>query len=313
MGVFGESTTRAVAAFQDARGLHVQGHCDEATWTALVEASYRLGDRTLVLAAPNMRGDDVAELQSVLARLGFDCGRVDGILGPSTTRALEDFQRNSGLRPDGICGPETVRALLVLGRRTGSGPGVATLREFEALAGSGRRLDDLRVVVGQFGGMSSLTRRITYALRQRGATVTATDEPDAPAQAATANRFAATVYVGFEARAEAVATACYYAVPTFESAGGRSLAMRLVQTFERWIPQLTLAAHGMRLAVLRETRMPAVLCVVGPVQQLTDATPGMAEAVVEALETWADAPLIGAGGEAPADSANLDPAVDGCG
>jgi N-acetylmuramoyl-L-alanine amidase len=80
-----------VTEFQQARGLHASGQCDDATWTALVEASYRLGDRTLLLTAPNMRGDDVAELQSILARLGFDCGRVDGILGPSTTRALEDF------------------------------------------------------------------------------------------------------------------------------------------------------------------------------------------------------------------------------
>jgi N-acetylmuramoyl-L-alanine amidase len=297
--VFAASTERAVAEFQGARGLHVHGRCDEPTWTALVEASYQLGDRTLVLSAPNMRGDDVGALQSVLARLGFDCGRVDGILGPTTTRALEDFQRNCGLTPDGICGPETVRALDVLGRQSGSGPGVAALREFEALSGSCRRLDDLRVVIGQFGGMSSLTRQVTHALRQRGATVTATDEPDAPAQAATANRFAATVYVGFEARAETVATVCYYAVPTFESSGGRSLATRLVHMFEKRVPTIPLQAQGMRLPVLRETRMPAVLCAIGPVQDVIDLNAGVAAAVVEALESWADAPFLIAGGEAP--------------
>ncbi len=290
--MFGASTERALAEFQNGRGLHVHGRCDESTWIALVEASYRLGDRLLVLSAPNMRGDDVAELQSVLARLGFNCGRVDGILGPGTTRALEDFQRNCGLVPDGICGPATVRALDVLGRQSGSGPGVAALRDVESLSGSCRRLHDIRVVVGQFGGMSSLTRQVTHALRQRGATVTATDEPDAAAQAATANRFAATVYVGFEARAETVATVCYYAVPTFESAGGRSLAARLVQTFERTVPGVPLEAQGMRLAVLRETRMPAVLCAVGPVQQVIDRSPSVAAAVVEALEIWADAPLL---------------------
>lgn len=289
--MFGASTERAVAEFQTARGLHVHGRCDEPTWLALVEASYRLGDRRLVLSAPNMRGDDVAELQSMLARLGFDCGRVDGILGPATTRAIEDFQRNCGVAPDGICGPDTVRALDVLGRQSGSGPGIAALRELESLSGSCRRLNDLRVVVGQFGGMSSLTRQVTHSLRQRGATVTATDEPDAAAQAATANRFAATVYVGFEARAETIATVSYYAVPTFESAGGRSLATRLVHMFDSCVPGIPLAAQGMRLAVLRETRMPAVLCAIGPVQHVIDATPAVAAAVVEALERWADAPL----------------------
>ena len=38
-----------------------------------------------MLTAPNLRGEDVAELQRILARLGFDCGRVDGIYGPDTT------------------------------------------------------------------------------------------------------------------------------------------------------------------------------------------------------------------------------------
>ena len=104
-------TEHAVRSFQTARGLHGDGICDETTWTALVEASWRLGDRQLLLTLPNLRGDDVADLQSRLARLGFDCGRVDGILGPRTARALADFQSNCGLLADGICGPDTVRSI----------------------------------------------------------------------------------------------------------------------------------------------------------------------------------------------------------
>ena len=49
---------------------------------ALIEAGWRLGDRLLVLAAPQLRGDDVTELQDALNQLGFDCGRPDGIFGP---------------------------------------------------------------------------------------------------------------------------------------------------------------------------------------------------------------------------------------
>jgi hypothetical protein len=45
--------------------------------------------------------------------------------------------------------------------------------------------------------------------------------------------------------------------------------------------------------------MPAVLCAIGPVQQVIDQTPSVAAAVVEALEIWADAPLLDTGGEAP--------------
>ena len=57
------------------------------------------------------------------ARLGFDCGRVDGILGPRTARALEEFQSNCGIAADGVCGPDTVRTLTVMSCQTGAGPG----------------------------------------------------------------------------------------------------------------------------------------------------------------------------------------------
>ena len=35
--------------------------------------------------------------------MGFDAGRVDGIFGRSTERALREFQRNVGLFDDGTC------------------------------------------------------------------------------------------------------------------------------------------------------------------------------------------------------------------
>lgn len=284
----------AVGEFQAARGLRRTGVCDHSTWLALVEASWRLGDRVLVLSAPNLRGDDVADLQTALARLGFDCGRVDGIFGPTTHRAVAEFQRNCGLPVDGMSGSDTVRALQVLARQSGSGPGVAALRELEHLTSSHRTLADLRIVVGQFGGLSSLTRQLTHALRHRSATVTPTDEPDASAQAAAANRFAANVYLGFEARSDPVSTVCYYAVPTFVSVGGHTLATQLEHTFSAVVPALPLRAVGMRLPVLRETRMTAVLCALGPVQQVVDATPTIVGAVVDSLERWTSSPLSAA-------------------
>ena len=157
-------------------------------------------------------------LQDGLNQLGFDCGRPDGIFGPATVRALEDFQRNGGLSPDGICGPRTVRMLELLRRQTGSGPGVASVREALTIHES---LRTLRIVVGQFGGLSSITRSVTRALRNGGATVMSTDEYEAAAQAAAANRFGAQLYVGFEARSDERSLISYFAVPTFESIGGR--------------------------------------------------------------------------------------------
>jgi N-acetylmuramoyl-L-alanine amidase len=286
-GLFCESTEAALSSFQQARGLRLSGNCDEETWRAIVEASWRLGDRLLMLVAPNLRGDDVAELQSLLARIGFDSGRVDGIFGPATKRALEDFQQNCGLYVDGVSGPDTVKALQVVARQSGTGPGITAVRELEALTASARSLADLRVVVGQFGGLSALSRALVRALRHRSAAVVASDEPDAAAQAAAANRFAATVYIGFESRTEPIFAIHYYAVPQFESAGGRSLAEAIATRCRSAPAGFEPIVNGMRLPVLRETRMPAVLCAVGDVQQALDQSDELVQAVVDALETWA--------------------------
>jgi len=273
-----------VNTFQRARGLHVNGRCDEHTWLALLEAGWRLGDRLLVLAAPQQRGDDITALQDGLNQLGFDCGRPDGIFGPATVRALEDFQRNGGLSPDGICGPRTVGMLELLRRQTGSGPGVASVRESLTTQES---LRTLRVVVGQFGGLSQITRSVTRALRTGGATVMSTDEYEAAAHAAAANRFGAQLYIGFEARADTRSLISYFAVPTFESIGGRTLATQMVTA---WCGDVLAVpeVRGMRLPVLRETRMPAVLCSLGPVRTAVDATDAVTETVVSAVTAWTE-------------------------
>ncbi|MDQ3757231.1 MAG: peptidoglycan-binding protein, partial [Actinomycetota bacterium] len=65
-GTYGFGTEGAVRAFQQARGLRADGICGRETWSALVEAGYRLGDRLLFLRQPMLRGDDVAALQRQL-------------------------------------------------------------------------------------------------------------------------------------------------------------------------------------------------------------------------------------------------------
>jgi N-acetylmuramoyl-L-alanine amidase len=283
--LFCRATEAAVRAFQSGRGLRSDGRCDEQTWTALVEASWNLGDRLLFLTSPNLRGDDVADLQSRLGRLGFDCGRVDGILGPRTARALEDFQSNCGKSADGVCGPDTVRALTIMSSQSGAGPGIAAVRERERLRTGFGSVAQCRLVVGQFGGLSALTRTLSRELRLRGATVMSLDEPDAVAQATAANHFAADAYLGFDSQVEPGALVQFYSVPAFESVGGRSLA-ELIATSVGQIDDLQPEVRGMRLSVLRETRMPAVQCVFGPVRTAIDAGPAIAAAIVTAVEQW---------------------------
>jgi N-acetylmuramoyl-L-alanine amidase len=283
--VFCSLTEQAVRDFQTARGMPAIGRCDEHTWAALVEATWAFGDRILVLTSPNMRGDDVAELQSRLARLGFDAGRVDGIFGPDTARALEAFQANCGLVSDGVCGAGTVRVLVRVSSQTGTGPGVTAIRERELLRTGLGSLARCRVVVGHFGGLGALTRSLARELRVRGATVMSLDEPDAVAQALAANHFGADVYLGFETTPEPAAVVHFYRVPTFESAGGRALAEALAA---RCADAVGVAAttQGMRLPVLRETRMPAIVATLGPVRTVTDRSPQLVQQVVAALELW---------------------------
>lgn len=285
LGIFCPATEAALRAFQEHRGVRVTGCCDEESWKALVEANWSLGDRLLVLTSPNLRGDDVADLQASLARLGFDCGRVDGIFGPRTAAALDDFQSNCGLTADAVCGADTVRALRRVIGQTGQGPGISAVRERERLRQAPATLGSLRVVVGQFGGLSSITRAVSRELRHAGAHVVPLDEPDAVVQARTANQFMAHLYVGFEAGRANETVVHYYKVPTFESVGGKGLASCLT-TELRASGLQTAEACGMRLPVLRETRMPAVLVSLAPVRAAVDAAPLVSTHVVHAVQAW---------------------------
>ncbi|MFM9035591.1 MAG: peptidoglycan-binding protein [Mycobacterium sp.] len=145
--VFDDELDHAVRAFQQRRGLLVDGMVGAATYRALREASYRLGARTLAhqFGAP-MYGDDVATLQTRLQDLGFYTGLVDGYFGLQTHNALMSYQRDYGLSPDGICGPETLRSLYFLGSRV-TGGSLHAIREEEHVRVSGPRLSGKRIII----------------------------------------------------------------------------------------------------------------------------------------------------------------------
>lgn len=189
-----------------------------------------------------------------------------------------------------MCGAATSRALEINCVTTGTGPGVATIREMEQLGSVSSLLHDLRVVVGQFGGLSALTRSVAQELRTRGAKVIAVDELEPSFQASAANRHAANVYVGFEAHATRIATVAYYSTEGFHSAGGQALAGRLVASLGALPALHDVTTAGMRLDVLRETRMTAVVCSFGPVQRISDSSAAISDAVVTALAAWAESP-----------------------
>ena len=56
LGAYGRGTVAAVQVFQSQRGLRGDGICDHETWSSLVEAGFRLGDRLLVSSQPDVAG-----------------------------------------------------------------------------------------------------------------------------------------------------------------------------------------------------------------------------------------------------------------
>lgn len=288
LGRFGDVTVAAVRSFQQARGLRVDGVCGRQTWSALVEAGYRLGGRLLFLRQPMLRGDDVATLQRRLGSLGFDPGKVDGLFGTATATALAEFQRNVGLAADGICGPTSVQALERLGAKCEGPLSVAAVRELEALRNAPRTLAGRRIVVGDGGGLHALVSAVARVLTARGAAVGVTLHPDPSEQAAEANGAGAEVYLGFSLDPEVDGcTTAYYAGHRYESPGGRRLAELVQEVVPATLDLKDGGIRGMAVPVLLETRMPAVLCELGPPSMVVERTAELATAFGDVLAAWA--------------------------
>lgn len=263
------------------RGLEPTGSCDDETWTVLLESEYQLGDRLLCLRSPMTRGEDVADLQLRLGTLGFDSGRVDGIFGTSTQRAVGEFQRNAGIVFDQVCGPDTVAALKRLEGRAGSST-IASVRERVTVLGAGHDLSTLRVVVGSPHAGDLLSSRLAAMLAARCDDVTVVDG-DQSTQAALANDFSAGLFIGLEYTPTDEIEVRYFSVPGFESYAGRSLAETIVAE----LPATGVGvARGMRLPVLRETRAPAVVIRLGNRLAVPQHRELVANSLLRALASW---------------------------
>ncbi len=288
LGSYRDGTRAAVEAFQYRRGLRLDGTCGPQTWSALVEAGRKLGDRFLYRRSPMLRGDDVAELQQRLSALGFDTGRVDGIFGDLTSRALGEFQRNVGLPVDGIAGAATLAELLLLGTRHAKTELVASVRDRVALRQAPRTLAGRRIAIGEEGGLDAVLGAVRRRLAQDGALVTTHHHPDDSVQASEANAGEADVYVGIRlGSGDPHCSTAYYAGYRYSSPGGRRLAelLQVALTSSLGLPDQ--GSRGMSVPLLRETRMPAVLCEISPAAVVVEQTAAIAAAVRDSLADWA--------------------------
>ena len=257
-GQFGSATEAAVRAFQEQRGLLVDGLCGPYTWAILVESGFTLGDRMLYFRQPMPRGDDVAELQRRLNALGFHAGREDGILGEETAAAITELQRNLGLAPDGICGPATVAAL----RRvdTLAAGSVASVRERELLRRGPHGLAGKRVFLTAAPGFEALGDAVTRDLAEAGAgALLDTSGADDRSVAASANGFGAALFLGLRAGAGTDCVCSYFSTGTFRSEAGYHVAAAVQEELAGLLGSGA-DPCGKAYSILRETRMAAVVC-----------------------------------------------------
>lgn len=301
LDVFDDDLDHAVGAFQQRRGLLVDGIVGEATYRALKEASYRLGARTLAhqFGAP-MYGDDIATLQSRLQDLGFYTALVDGYFGLQTHNALMSYQREYGLAPDGICGPETLRSLYFLGSRV-TGGSLHAIREEELVRRSGPRLSGKRIIIdpgrggsdhglivsGPDGPISEADILWDLASRLEGRmTAIGMDTflsrpinrcPTDAERAATANVVGADLMISLRFERHPSPAANGVASFYFGSSHGSvsTIGRNLADFIQREVPARTglldCRAHGRTWDLLRLTRMPSVQVDVGYITNVRDS------------------------------------------
>ena len=173
--IFDEKLTQGIKAFQQERGLTATGIINEITARSLEEARFKLGDRVLSFNSSSvMRGDDVSNLQDRLIQMGFNCGKVDGIFGANTERAVQEFQKSVGIASDGKCGPATLISLMRL-VKTVSGGAPNELRESVKHSVRSPALANKVIVIdpswgGEFTGESAngvVESEIVFDLAQR--------------------------------------------------------------------------------------------------------------------------------------------------
>lgn len=311
--LFDHAMDRAVRAFQQQRGLFVDGVVGGTTYRALDEARWRLGDRLLTHVPGNLlAGDDVVALQQRLLDLGFKVGRIDGRFGHKTELAVREFQRNVGVPPDGTCGPATLKALSRLAPIVRGGRPNA-LRAEERLRRAGPQLTGKVVVIDPCVArmpdaarqeqaeaiISDLAARVegrlvatgvqAYLARPAGA-----EELGEEDLAEFANRTDAHLFVSLQVDAaeNAWASGCSTYFFGLEPHGAWSSAgERFASLVQREIIARTdlvdLRSHAKSWDVLRRTRMPAVRIDIGYLTNPGDAArlsdPAFRDVVAEAV------------------------------
>ena len=287
-GFYGPTTVVAVREFQETRGLPADGIVGPETWRTLVDAGFRLGDRLLYRRSPMMRGDDVSRLQQSLGSLGFDAGKVDGLFGPDTLRAVLDFQHNRGMAEDGFAGREVAEELLLMSKATDK-PGREAVREHEWIESLPQPIAGARIYVDPDRGEASTpdstwsaATHLASNLRLSGARVllsrSVDTSPNQRFRAKRANRLDVQVVVSITVPLDDTEGVFYFGTQLSTSEAGKAIAVHLAG-------RLNVPALPRAVPILKETRSPAVVIAV------TEPSPEIGSEIAKAIvDLYANGP-----------------------
>jgi N-acetylmuramoyl-L-alanine amidase len=312
--VYDAGLERAVRAFQQQHGLIADGVVGPETFAAIDGARWSLGDRILLHTPGHlMHGEDVRALQERLNTLGFAAGRVDGLFGTTTERAVRAFQRAYGLAGDGSVGPDTLRAFADL-QRSVSGGSATLLRERERVRRAGHSLSGRTVVLDPGHGGSDtgatghgvteadvvldLARRIEGRLTAIGVSVVFTrtehTNPTEGERAEIANRAGADVVLSLHCdshdHVDASGVASFFFGRDRSSAWspvGEHLADLVLREVVARTSLRNCRSHGRSWTLLQRTTMPAVRIEAGYLSHPDDAAlladPAFRDTLAEAV------------------------------
>ncbi len=210
-------------------------------------------------------------------------GHIDGIHGDHTSASLVDFQINAGLVPDGVCGPITIGLLQRVGKRFAQPDDMTRLQERQKFSMPSPRLTGYKILVAEGGGLDAVVASLRRNLTDAGAEVLTAHHPDWSSHASQANSFGADFCLGVEIRDGSPAI-CHFLGDHFESPAGQQLGNTIASNLQELFPGIT--STGMRLPLLRETQMPALLCRLSDVNSVVRAHQQMAKIITEAIRSF---------------------------
>jgi peptidoglycan hydrolase-like protein with peptidoglycan-binding domain len=118
-GLWGSNTRNAIARWQSANQMTASGYLTARQARLIAEQAGPVADSGSTVAGDDaveerllsLTYEERREIQRRLTRLGYSTGRIDGIFGANTRRALASWQRDEGLRASGYITADQLREL----------------------------------------------------------------------------------------------------------------------------------------------------------------------------------------------------------